>query len=272
MPGGPRGLQNRRRFVLRVEVGSIPTLSASFIEEIERLSESCTEFAQNSIRPPDKRVRFPASIGHRTTEAKIYAPAKNFAYYRLSYTVAGKRFSLLAAVSEFSEVIALLKGRPLRESVEGFLTTIVSVKRKSLAEAVTEFTASREPKTKPKRTGERAALNAKYVENTRNWLKAFAEMFPGYCVCDPTKEHLDAYVATLAELSAKSRNHRRAITKQFLRGCVAKDYVSQSHRLLNYGREGRTIIILLGGGSKRRQDADITAAVERWKRYKQAKI
>src|SRR5271168_4956203 len=33
-----------------------------------------------------------------------------------------------------------------------------------------------------------------------------------------------------------------------------------------YAREGRTIIILLGGGSKRRQDADIAAAVERWKR------
>ena len=28
MPGGPRGLQNRRRPVLRDEVGSIPTLSA----------------------------------------------------------------------------------------------------------------------------------------------------------------------------------------------------------------------------------------------------
>jgi putative addiction module killer protein len=38
-----------------------------------------------------------------------------------------------------------------------------------------------------------------------------------------------------------------------------------------YGREGRTIIILLGGGSKRRQDADIVAAVERWKRYKQTR-
>jgi putative addiction module killer protein len=38
-----------------------------------------------------------------------------------------------------------------------------------------------------------------------------------------------------------------------------------------YGREGQTIIILLGGGSKRRQDADIAAAVQRWRRYKQAK-
>ena len=38
-----------------------------------------------------------------------------------------------------------------------------------------------------------------------------------------------------------------------------------------YGREGRTIIILLGGGSKRRQDADIAAAVERWNRDKQTR-
>jgi putative addiction module killer protein len=38
-----------------------------------------------------------------------------------------------------------------------------------------------------------------------------------------------------------------------------------------YGRDGQTIIILLGGGSKRRQDADIAAAVERWKRYKQSR-
>lgn len=39
-----------------------------------------------------------------------------------------------------------------------------------------------------------------------------------------------------------------------------------------YGREGPKIIILLGGGSKRRQDADIAAAVERWKRYKQTRM
>lgn len=37
-----------------------------------------------------------------------------------------------------------------------------------------------------------------------------------------------------------------------------------------FGRDGRRLIILLGGGSKRRQDADIAAAVARWKRYRQA--
>jgi len=38
-----------------------------------------------------------------------------------------------------------------------------------------------------------------------------------------------------------------------------------------FGREGRAIIILLGGGSKRRQGADIAAVLERWKRYRQAR-
>src|ERR1039458_1995049 len=39
-----------------------------------------------------------------------------------------------------------------------------------------------------------------------------------------------------------------------------------------FGRDGKTIIILLGGGSKRRQSADIAVAIERWKRYKQTKV
>ena len=38
-----------------------------------------------------------------------------------------------------------------------------------------------------------------------------------------------------------------------------------------YGRDGRTIIILLGGGSKRRQDAGISAAIARWQQYQQAR-
>lgn len=38
-----------------------------------------------------------------------------------------------------------------------------------------------------------------------------------------------------------------------------------------FGRDGKTIIILLGGGSKRRQSADIATAIQRWNRYKQSK-
>lgn len=39
-----------------------------------------------------------------------------------------------------------------------------------------------------------------------------------------------------------------------------------------YGRDGRTLVILLGGGDKRRQSADIAAAMERWERYKKTKV
>ena len=39
-----------------------------------------------------------------------------------------------------------------------------------------------------------------------------------------------------------------------------------------YGMDGRTLVILLGGGDKRRQSADIASALGRWKRYKKAKV
>lgn len=36
-----------------------------------------------------------------------------------------------------------------------------------------------------------------------------------------------------------------------------------------FGREARTMIVLLCGGDKRRQDADIERAVELWREYKE---
>jgi hypothetical protein len=54
-------------------------------------SEICTEFAQNVAHPSDRRVRFPVTIRHRSSKAKIYRPAGKFNYYRVAYTVAGKR-------------------------------------------------------------------------------------------------------------------------------------------------------------------------------------
>jgi len=39
-----------------------------------------------------------------------------------------------------------------------------------------------------------------------------------------------------------------------------------------YGLDGKTVVVLLGGGDKRRQNADIAAALERWERYKKAKV
>ena len=36
-----------------------------------------------------------------------------------------------------------------------------------------------------------------------------------------------------------------------------------------FGKDGETVVILLGGGTKKRQDRDIATAKERWKDYKE---
>ena len=38
-----------------------------------------------------------------------------------------------------------------------------------------------------------------------------------------------------------------------------------------FGKDGETVVILLGGGTKKRQDSDIAAADERWADYKKRK-
>jgi putative addiction module killer protein len=38
-----------------------------------------------------------------------------------------------------------------------------------------------------------------------------------------------------------------------------------------FGKDGERLVILLGGGTKKRQDEDIVAALARWQDYKQRK-
>ncbi len=39
-----------------------------------------------------------------------------------------------------------------------------------------------------------------------------------------------------------------------------------------FGKDGDTVVILVAGGTKQRQECDITAAHERWKDYKRRKV
>jgi integrase len=161
------------------------------------------------------------------------------------YVSTGCRVSLLAGISEYCEAAANLHrrmhGRTLGEAVEGYLSTIATVKRKNLAEAVEEFIAAEEPRTKASE-GQRAQLSAKYAYNRAIMLRRFAGAFPGHAVCDLGKEHLDAFVGGLAVMksksrngkpvtSAKGRNHHRAAIRQFLQWAVRKDYLPATHRL-----------------------------------------
>jgi integrase len=148
------------------------------------------------------------------------------------YQSTGERRTLLEAVSDYCEAMQKLSGYTLGEVVERFLTTVAVVQRKLLGEAVADFIADRKPLTESK-DGKRPKLSPVYAYNVAMWLNEFAGTFPGYAVCDLTKEHLNAYLGNFTELSAKSRNDRRAVVRMFLRWCVAKDYLSQHHRLFD---------------------------------------
>ena len=142
----------------------------------------------------------------------------------------GKRVSLLAAVSEYVEAANKLPGHTLSEAVERFLNTVASVKQKDIGEAVEEFIAIDEPRTKATQ-GQRPQLSPKYAYNRAIQLRRFAEAFPNTSACDLGKEHLDALIGSLGDFSAKSRNHHRAAFRQFLQWAVRKDYLSRDHRL-----------------------------------------
>ncbi len=98
-----------------------------------------------------------------------------------------------------------------------------------------------------------------FVENGRS---PYAEWFDG--LDNVTAERVDKY---LGRLEQGNFGAAKALQDGVFE--LRLDF-GPGYRVY-YGREGRTIIILLGGGSKRRQDADIVAAVERWKRYKQTR-
>ena len=146
------------------------------------------------------------------------------------YQSTGRRVSLLAGISEYCEASAKLSGRTLGEAVTGYLRTVVGVKRKDIKEAVEEFLQADAPRTKAV-NGLRAQLAADYATHRKLQLRRFAATFPSTPVCDLSKEHLDAFINSLADFAPKTRNHYRAAVGQFLRWAVRKDYLPVTHRL-----------------------------------------
>lgn len=142
----------------------------------------------------------------------------------------GRRVSLLAAVSEFAEAADKLNGRSLSEAVEGYLQSVVAVKRKDVGEAVAEFIELRKHKGEAK-DGQRSQMSPHYLNNVSAWLRGFAKTFPATAICELTKDHLNLHFKPLTEVSAKSRNDRRAAVKMFLSWATRQDYLSSNHRL-----------------------------------------
>jgi integrase len=143
----------------------------------------------------------------------------------------GRSVSLLVAVSEYCGALGKLGEHSLTECVETYRRNLAVVKREDLGEAVKEFIEGRRAKTVSK-DGKRPQLSAHYVYDVANWLTEFAETFHGYAVCDLTKEHLNAYMATHTEVGPKTRNERRNVVRMLLKWAVRQDYLPANHRLL----------------------------------------
>ena len=143
----------------------------------------------------------------------------------------GRSLTALQSVTNYLDAAKLLPpGTNLAEAVQGYLRTVAVVQRKLLSEAVMDFTEARRPKAAPQ-PGKRPTLHPTYVKDITRCLQEFAAMFPSHAVADLNKNLLNTYVASLAELSVKSRNDRRAAVKMFLGWCVRQDYLSVQHRL-----------------------------------------
>ncbi len=98
-----------------------------------------------------------------------------------------------------------------------------------------------------------------YVENGRS---PYAEWFED--LDNVTADRVDKYLRRLEQGNFGTAKALQAGVFE-----LRLDF-GPGHRVY-YGRDGRTLIILLSGGSKRRQNADIATAVERWQRYKQTR-
>ena len=156
------------------------------------------------------------------------------------YGATGRKLSLSAVASVFCESAMKLGGHSIAEAVDGFLCSVATVTAKDVAEAVKEFLAGAEQRTKSN-DGKRPEVSPKYHYNRAIMLRRFAAAFPATAVKDLTKEHLDAFFAGLGKTkskanerpvaSAKSRNHHRTAVRQFLAWSVRKDFLSATHRL-----------------------------------------
>ena len=146
------------------------------------------------------------------------------------YEATGKRISLHGAAVQHTEAAVKLKDHSLTEAIDGFLGSVVTVKRMSVQKAIEQFIAFRKTKTLAAE-GRRPQLSFEHWRNTGYWLIEFGGTFLNQDVCDLTKQQLDAYMTKFAKLAPKTRNERRAMVTMFTAWAVEQDFLPPTHRL-----------------------------------------
>lgn len=148
----------------------------------------------------------------------------------------GERLSLFKAAGQIAAAKRRLGSRSLNDAIDGYLSTVVTVKRTPLSSAVEAFIKADDAKTDALE-GQRPQLSKGFAKQKAQMLREFNEMLPNYAVCDLSKELLNTFFANIRSRkryptrSPKSRNHRRAVLRQFIKWAVRNDWLPANHRL-----------------------------------------
>ena len=154
-------------------------------------------------------MRFPVTIQHRTSTAKIYAPAGKFAYYRVAITTAGKR--KMQTFAAYSDAKAAAE-RLVRDAASGSQAAALSASQSRDALAAFERLDAYF-----KSKGKRISLNtavADYLDSIGKLNVPLSAAVTGYLTTVATLKRMDVRAAVKEfvdgrEIETKSVNGKR---------------------------------------------------------------
>jgi hypothetical protein len=154
-----------------------------FIHKNKDTAVTCTEFAQSKTRNPDRRVRFPVTVEFYDQRAKIYAPAKNFPFYRVAFKVAGKRRML--TFGSYGEAKAAAE-KKVKELHKGQQSSALTAKQAQDALTVRDMLAAYRQET-----GKVISI----VELTGNYLSAVKQLPNGCSLLEAVRVYRQSILA-----------------------------------------------------------------------------
>jgi len=202
-------------------------VGTTFIEENEDSQPTCTEFAQRKPRNPDRRVTFPVTVEYYDQRAKVYAPAKNFPFYRVAFKVAGKRRML--TFGSYSEAKEAAEAK-VKELHKGQQSSALTAKQAQDALTVRDMlTAYRQETGKVVST----------VEMTGNYLSAVKQLPKGCSLLEAVRVYRQSIAAVqrkplaVAVTEFCAARSPKAVSQDGKRPTLNPVYVADTARQLN---------------------------------------
>jgi hypothetical protein len=202
-------------------------VGTTFIEEIKDSAAICTEFAQRKPRSSDKRVTFPVTVEYYDQRAKVYAPARNFAFYRVAFKVAGKRRML--TFGTYGEAKKAAEDK-VKELHKGQQSSALTAKQAQDALTVRDMLAAYRQET-----GKAVSI----VEMTGNYLSAVKQLPKGCSLLEAVRVYRQSIAAVqrkpLAEAVKEFCDTRRpkGVSQDGKRSVLSPVYVQDTERQLN---------------------------------------